>query len=217
MGLKGYLRLSGGRKLLSPDGVGTRPTTARVREAVMNLIASRLRGSNWLDLCSGSGVMSCEALQRGVKLVVAVEKNPKVAKLCGTNLLTTKEGLSQQPKVKLVCNEVVRWLNREKHPIGRDGELNIDEKQKFDLVYFDPPYGSNIYLPVLRALLKGEWLEKDAVVVCEYSTEFEMEIPNSWIEIARKHYGDTALVLVSPPLSYRDDIDSTLQRTGPEG
>ena len=63
--MSGQLRLSGGRRLKSPPGRGTRPTTARVREAVMNMLGSRLEGCRWLDLCSGSGIMGCEALLHG--------------------------------------------------------------------------------------------------------------------------------------------------------
>ena len=52
------LRLTGGRRLRSPIGKLTRPTTARVREAVMNILGSRLNGSSWLDICSGSGAVA---------------------------------------------------------------------------------------------------------------------------------------------------------------
>ena len=68
------LRLSGGRRLQSPPGSAARPTAARVRLAVMNLLAAEIPGCRWLDLCSGSGVMACEALRRGASEVVAVEQ-----------------------------------------------------------------------------------------------------------------------------------------------
>ena len=68
------LRLSGGRRLHSPKGEVARPTTARVRQAVMNMFAVELRGCRWLELCGGSGVMACEALQRGAAAVLLVEK-----------------------------------------------------------------------------------------------------------------------------------------------
>jgi hypothetical protein len=67
----GGLRLSGGRRLLSPPGLVARPTAARVRLAVINLVADQLPGCRWLDLCCGSGVMACEALLRGAALAVA--------------------------------------------------------------------------------------------------------------------------------------------------
>ena len=70
--MKGQLRLISGRKLESPKGSTTRPTQARVREAVISLLGNKVIGSDWLDLFSGSGVMGCEALQRGAQSVLAV-------------------------------------------------------------------------------------------------------------------------------------------------
>ena len=88
---QGQLRLIGGRKLLSPRGSGTRPTTSRVREAIMNVLSPHLMGSSWLDLCSGSGVMGCEALQRGAQRVVAVEKDSQSAQISKLNLKTVQK------------------------------------------------------------------------------------------------------------------------------
>ena len=95
--VSGLLRLSGGRRLRSPVGTTTRPTTARVREAVMNMLASELQGASWLDLCSGSGVMGCEAIERGVSRVWAVEKDPKTASVCRDNLMLIAGGRSPSP------------------------------------------------------------------------------------------------------------------------
>ena len=80
------LRMIGGRKLLSPQGQGTRPTTARVREALMNILADKLNDAHWLDLYSGSGVMGCEAIERGAASVWAVEKSARIASVCRQNL-----------------------------------------------------------------------------------------------------------------------------------
>ena len=87
------LRISGGRRLQSPPGTVARPTAARVRLAVMNLLADRLAGCHWLDLCCGSGVMGCEALQRGAALVVAVEQDRRVAAVARANLEAVARGL----------------------------------------------------------------------------------------------------------------------------
>ena len=73
------LRLSGGRRLQSPPGSIARPTSSRVRLAVMNLLAAELPGCAWLDLCSGSGAMACEALHRGASRVVAIEQDRRIA------------------------------------------------------------------------------------------------------------------------------------------
>ncbi len=201
--MSAFLRLSGGRKLKSPPGMGTRPTTARVREAVMNLLAHKLEGSYWLDLCSGSGAICCEALERGAKGVVAVERDSRTAKICKSNLAETKSGLDAVPEISVFCDEALRWLNRNKK------EGNRSQKYpKFDLVYLDPPYGSKLYLPILKALLTSEFLKSKALVVCEYSADNAMDTPSPWIEEDRRKYGSTVLVMVSRPVNCLDDTDS---------
>ena len=113
--MSSQLRLSGGRKLQSPAGQGTRPTTSRVREAVMNVLAPRLHGCHWLARFSGSGVMGCEALQSGARRVVAVERNAKTAKVCQANLIATASGLSQQSNIEVIRHDVLSWLKRGCH------------------------------------------------------------------------------------------------------
>ena len=73
------LRLSYGRNIKSPYGKKLRPTSSLVREAVMNIVAPKIRQSRWLDLYSGSGALGCEALHRGACKVVAVEKDKNTA------------------------------------------------------------------------------------------------------------------------------------------
>ena len=80
--LTGKLRLTGGLRLISPKGQLARPTTGLVREALMNILRERLKDSNWLDLFSGSGIISCEAIEKGAKTVLAVELNRKIFKTC---------------------------------------------------------------------------------------------------------------------------------------
>ncbi|MCH9713851.1 MAG: RsmD family RNA methyltransferase [Cyanobacteria bacterium] len=105
------LRLSGGRKLQSPNGQTARPTPARVRLALMNILAAELPGCRWLDLCSGSGAMACEALQRGAATVVAVEQDRGHAAVVRANLEAVRGGLAAQPagvKVEGRCTPA-RW------------------------------------------------------------------------------------------------------------
>ena len=94
------LRLSGGRRLQSPPGSAARPTPSRVRLALMNILARQLPGCRWLDLCSGSGVMACEALQRGAAVVVAVDQDRRNAAVARTNLEAVQTGLGSQAAVR---------------------------------------------------------------------------------------------------------------------
>ena len=70
--MKGKLKLLSGKRIESPLSKKTRPTSSKVREALINILGNKLKGASWLDLCSGSGAMACEVLQKGVKRVLAL-------------------------------------------------------------------------------------------------------------------------------------------------
>ena len=84
--MKTNLRLIGGKRLESPNNINTRPTTLIVREAIFNILKNKVENSNWLDLFSGTGSISCEAYNHGAKKIVAIEKNIKNSKICLKNL-----------------------------------------------------------------------------------------------------------------------------------
>ena len=116
------LRLSGGRRLQSPPGTTARPTAARVRQAVLNLLATDLPGCRWLDLCCGSGVMACEALQRGASDLVAIESDRRVAAVARANLESVAAGLgSPQPRLRVIQADARRWLASHAPSSGRGG------------------------------------------------------------------------------------------------
>ncbi|BEV36565.1 16S rRNA (guanine(966)-N(2))-methyltransferase RsmD [Synechococcus sp. M16CYN] len=197
------LRLTGGRRLLSPAGCDIRPTTARVREAVMSILGSRLNGCYWLDLCSGSGVMGCEALQRGARGVVAIEKNPACARICTKNLQTVAESLKPKPRIRVVRKNVVSWLRQ------------CRTKQPFNIVYFDPPYKSDLYSQVAVHLSHGCWLDQDALLVCEHSSSKSPELNKDWVVMDQRKYGASSLLMLSPRAHFRSgDTDSMPPQTG---
>ncbi len=183
------LRLSGGRRLQSPPGNTARPTSARVRLAAVNLLAAELPGCAWLDLCSGSGVMACEALQRGARRVVAVEQDRRIAAVARANLQAVAGGLSQHASVEVHCREVLRWLQR---PAAK----NEDRPERFDLVYADPPYAAGIYEPIAAAIAAGHWLGSGGTLVWECSSDRVPSVPAGWRQRDVRRYGGTSLVLL---------------------
>ena len=193
--MKNQLRLSCGRKLHSPKGIGTRPTTAKVREAVMNILGQKIQNSNWLDLFSGSGVMSCEALQRGARSVLAIEKNKQTARICQANIMSIASAISEKNFVEVICQEVISILRKG----CQHSQIGKGENGQFDIVYLDPPYESKIYSTVFEKLLEGNWLKQDSLVICEHSSSFHLDAPDQWTQKGKKFYGKTALLLISPP------------------
>jgi len=173
------LRLSSGQRLQSPPGSGARPTTAIVRQAVMNVLAPRLRGCRWLDLCSGSGAMACEALLHGAARVQALEQDRRVAAVARRNL----EGLGPRFSGlwRLDCRDLRRWLKQ-------------TATEKFDLIYADPPYAAGLYGAILEGVSAGGWLAPGGELWLEAAAEAPPALPSGWLEAGRRRYGRTLVL-----------------------
>jgi 16S rRNA (guanine966-N2)-methyltransferase len=185
------LRLSGGRRLQSPPGATARPTSSRVRLAVMNLLAAELPGCGWLDLCSGSGVMACEALQRGARRVVAIEQDRRMAAVARANLEAVAEGLAHAGsggiRWEVHNREVLRWLAAGAGAADREG---------FDLIYADPPYATGLYEPITEGIAHGHWLRPGGILVWECASTKVPTTPEGWDRRDERRYGSTSLVLL---------------------
>ncbi len=107
--MKTNLRLIGGRKIESPNTIDTRPTTLMVREAIFNILKNKVENSNWLDLFSGTGSISCEAYNHGAKKIVAVEKNKDNSKICLNNLYSLHNIDNRKNDIQVICKDVLIW------------------------------------------------------------------------------------------------------------
>lgn len=209
------LRLSGGRRLQSPPGELARPTAARVRQAVINLLAPELPGCRWLDLCCGSAVMACEALQRGASQVVAVERDRRIAAVARANLSAVAGGLSRQeppPSIQVVQAEVLAWLarpqamavpappavaGRKPGAAGSAPALTVSEASRgFDLIYADPPWPADLHAAIAEAVGRGQWLRAGGTLVWECPSERLPEPPVGWRLRDSRRYGGSTVVLL---------------------
>ena len=193
--MKTKLRLIGGRKLESPNNIYTRPTTLRVREAIFNILKSRVENSKWLDLFSGTGSISCEAYNHGAKTIVAIEKNKNNSKLCLKNLLSLQNIENRNCDFEVICNDVLIWTkpNYERNLSSK----SIDFKKiKFDFVYLDPPYDSNYYELVLNQIFKCNFMKKDSIVICEHSPKLEIKKNILWEIVDVRNYGQSRLTFL---------------------
>lgn len=193
------LKLSGGRRLLSPPGDIARPTASRVRQAVMNSLAPELAGARWLDLCSGSGVMACEALQRGASAVVAIERDRRIAAICRANLGAVRGGLpadrGSRTSVRVHCLPAERWLLQH-------GEA------PFDLIYADPPYDSGLYGPLAAGIRAAGLLAAGGTLLLECGTGRLPDLPQGWQCERERRYGSTTLMLLKEAVDQAGAIDS---------
>src|SRR5437879_8537988 len=98
-----------GRKLKSPPSLQTRPTSDRLRETLFNILAPRIEGVRFLDLCAGSGAVGLEALSRGAAHVTFVDRSRKMCALIAANLAAFD---ISENKFELVCSEAMEFLRR---------------------------------------------------------------------------------------------------------
>ena len=209
--MKGKLKLISGKRIESPLTQKTRPTTSKVREAIINILWNKLEDASWLDLCSGSGAMACEALQQGAKRILAIDKQRATSKICKKNLIDVSNTLDHQFYIEVICKEVISFLK--KGPKNKKIEFIKDypsSEQKFDFVFLDPPYASELYEISQELLLTNKWIKKSSILICECSSKSLPRIHNSWKLNKIKAYGNTSLLFLTPnqALNCSDDTDS---------
>ncbi len=182
---------SRGTKLLTIEGLATRPTTDRVKEALFNLIQHEVYDSKVLDLFAGSGSLAIESLSRGAETAVLVEKSRECIKVIEENLKKTH--LASQAKV--IQGEVKSVLTK----LSGKGET-------FDLVFMDPPYSKALIEPVVESLILSGLLADGALIVIEH--EKSEELPEAFGCIVReklKHYGRTSVSVFRAPGNEEDE------------
>lgn len=170
----------------------------------MNLLAPRLEGSRWLDLCCGSGVVGCEAIARGAAAVFAIDRDPRCTKICEQNLQTMTGKNDPNIEVRVIRSELLSWLKK--------GWSSTP----FDVIYFDPPYESDLYEGVLASLSQKNWMNPDGIVVCEHRSKATLDLGSSWIITDQRRYGSSSLLLLSRPEPRRGDTGSMQQQTSQE-
>ena len=193
--MKTNLRLIGGKKLKSPNNFYTRPTTLRVREAIFNILNNRVQDSNWLDLFSGTGAISCEAYNHGARKIIAIEKNKINSKICLENLLSLEDAENRKDDIEVICKDVLNWTkpNYERNLSSKIMDLN---KLKFDFVYLDPPYDVNFHELVLKQIFKCNFLKKNSTVICEHSPDVYIKKSSIWETIDVRDYGQSRLTFL---------------------
>ena len=196
--MKGKLKLISGKRIESPLSQKTRPTSSKVREALINILGNKLRGASWLDLCSGSGAMACEALQKGVKRVLAIEKQRETAKICKKNLIDVSNTMDQSIHIEVICNELISFLKKGPKNQRIQFVKDCQNPEKFDFVFLDPPYESEVYEITQELLLSKEWIKESTTLICECSSKSMPRIHNGWKLNKEKFYGSTSLIFLIP-------------------
>jgi len=136
-----------GRKLKELPGRDTRPTTDKVKEAIFNIVQFDIEGRRVLDLFAGTGQLGIEALSRGAASCVFVDQSRQAAALVRDNLAHTRlEG-------QVVQADALDFLRQ--------------TRDKFDLIFLDPPYASGLLERALTAIASVDIVSEGGIIVCE--------------------------------------------------
>ena len=167
-----------GRKIAFPDIPGLRPTPDRVRETLFNWLAPVISEAIYLDLFAGSGALGFEALSRGAKQVVFVDESSEVIQQLNAN-----QKLLACGNLKIIQKSALEYLE------------TCDEK--FDVVFLDPPFQSDLLEKCCALIDEKNLLTPDALIYIETSIKKDMSfLPSSWKIFKEKQAGQVKYCLV---------------------
>lgn len=167
-----------GVNLKTPDGLVTRPTTDRVKEALFSIIQFDLPGASVLDLFGGTGQLGIEALSRGAKKAVFVDAGEAACKLIRENLKRAK----MENDAQIIRSDYLAYLQR--------------CKERFHIVFLDPPYAEVFLENALKKLTEIDILESGAIIVAERPVEKELTLDLPGFSRSKDYkYGNTLLTL----------------------
>lgn len=171
-----------GRKLICPPGLSVRPTSDPAKETIFNLLGGRVEGAQALDLFAGVGALGIEALSRGAREVVFVERDGKAVEYIFRNLESA--GIGEEAAVlKGDVFSCVRKLSAK----GR----------RYDLVFIDPPYGEGLVSRFLSLLERHPLLGEGASLVIQHHAKEDVGENASRLALdRRRNIGDTVITLL---------------------
>jgi 16S rRNA (guanine966-N2)-methyltransferase len=168
------MRITGGQKKgkrVKVSKRGIRPTKGVVREAIFNIISSRIHNAKVLDIFAGSGALGLEAISRGAQNCVFIEKNPKI-------LLKNIDNFSVDDKTRVIMNDYQKGLRKIKG-------------KRFDIIFIDPPYHKNYIEKTIHLIARYRLLNSRGLIIAEHYVKEEFSLPDSLSILKEKQYGET--------------------------
>ena len=167
-----------GRRLKELPGLETRPTTDKVKESVFNIVQFDIEGRRVLDLFAGTGQMGIEALSRGAAFCTFVDLRREAAAVVRENLAHTKLADS----ARVIQGDYLAFLT--------------GCREKFDLVFLDPPYGTGMLEKALETIAKIDIMTENGIIVCESAAEAALpELEGPYQRGREYRYGKIKLTL----------------------
>ena len=164
--------------LKTPDGMQTRPTADRVKEALFSILQFELPGTKVLDLFGGTGQLGIEALSRGAKSAVFVDAADAPCRLIRENLRRAK-------------------MESEAHVVRADYLQFLSQcREKFDIIFLDPPYAEVFLENAIKKISEIDILQSGGIIVSERPVEKELYLEISGFSRSKDYkYGKTLITL----------------------
>lgn len=176
-----------GRRLVAPEGLATRPTAERLRQALFDMLLhapwagrERVQGARVLDAFAGSGALGLEALSRGASAASFLESDRAALAGIRANVAACRE----QARARVIVGDALA-PPRAAEPCG--------------LVFLDPPYGKGLLAPALSALARAGWFAPGAILLAETSAEAPEEVPEAFAPLAERRHGAGLLRVFAAP------------------
>ena len=167
-----------GRRLRELEGMETRPTTDRVKEGLFNIIQFDIQGRKVLDLFAGTGQLGIECLSRGCASAIFVDRRSDAVRLIRENLRCT--GLERNAQV--IAGDSIEYLGT--------------TKDRFDIIFLDPPYQSGLLELAINKIAAFDILSPHGIIVAEHPAGQVLPLPAAPYEPGRTYrYGKIALTI----------------------
>lgn len=150
-------------RLKTIDGLDTRPTTDRIKETLFNMLGAQVADCRFLDLFSGSGGIGIEALSRGAREAVFVERSPKAAACIRENLRFTR----LEKRAVLMQIDAGSALRK------------LEGQEPFDIIFMDPPYRCDLEREMLEYLADSPLADKNTLLITEAALDTEFSYLDS--------------------------------------
>lgn len=170
-------------KIISPNSRQTHPMSERARNAIFNSIQAEIQDAEVLDAFAGTGALGLEAISRGAKKVIFIEKNRLAQKILSENLKIVEKN-EKAGEVKLIRSSVFNWLNSSESRLEWG---DILENLTFDVIFADPPY----YDPQFSTIKKlSKRLKSGGILILSQPKEIEnFEMENLTLISEKKYSG----------------------------
>lgn len=164
-----------GRIIQMPKGI--RPTQQKVRKALFDILGD-IKGISFLELFAGSGAIGIEAISKGAKEVVFVERNKRCVSIIKKNL-----SLIGYPSYEIIRTDVFKAIQR----LNREG-------RSFEVIFSDPPYHQNLAKKTLQTLSIYDILAPNGLLIIEHFNKTVLPRQSGYLELFKqKRYGDTVI------------------------